>query len=229
MTRRSSYIIEGERAENLSCFATPIRSQKDFIVVLEKDKILFPINEIYEYLDDLTEMGCCCKEFFFLEEDRELHIVINGESSKRLKTFTCMAIRCLYEKNHPEIDYDNFVKIYKYYRKIRNRELGLNLFQKLLLAFNLYCTDEPGFNANHTFSYSEGVNLENSIKVLDKYETQTINKTLHRGFNSSRLTRFKNLHLDEKIEKIIHLTKRNNECSNLKSCTISENQSGVLS
>ena len=155
-----SFIENGKTYRNYICFAA-INDSDNATVIIEKEKQHYPIEEIFEYFEELKKAGVKIKDYRIV--DTEIHVnYLTGLKSVERK-YVFMTIRYLWEGLNKERDlfyiiHDHFMRMCKIYP---NLDRGLIL----CVAHDLFLIDRPYTNTNHTLCY-------NNIRVMDSLTIQ---------------------------------------------------------
>ena len=179
-----SFIKDGETYRNHVCFVT-INDSDNATIIIEKRKQHYPIEEIFEYFEELKKAGVKIKEYRIV--DTEIHVnYLTGLKSVERK-YVFMTIRYLWE-GFSNTKNDLFYIIHNHFMQMCKIYPNLDRGLILCIAHDLFLIDRSYTNTNHTLCY-------NNIRIMDSLTIQesllsSSNNIINDVFRTYKLDRY---------------------------------------
>ena len=174
----SSYINTKTKTitTNSACYSTfnICNNPSYYNIFIEKEKIFYPLEEIFEYFEYLKKAGLSIGEYF---QDEEGNIQVNIPSSKKMeRLIASTVIRYLWENKYGQ-SRDEYFRIHDHFMNLCRYFPEKDFFKMLLFATNLYTTDNGSYtDAGHCIMGNcNGTKLISYERLID---SSSINSTL---------------------------------------------------
>ena len=181
MASTASYRIGTKEIRNSICFAQIINnsSEKEKVIIIEKDKQFYPVDEILSYINDINFLTEGIQNTT-IKEDETIEILLKKELSSLTLKFICISIRYLWEGKYLVKGTDEFYLIYEHFFRLKQFFPELDKGLLFALASNLFHSNSKFFNSNHTIGLGTvGCEFFTAEEIKEKIKPNgLINSTL---------------------------------------------------
>lgn len=142
---KTKYIIK-----DLACYSmfNICTNPSNYNIFIEKEKIFYQIEEIFEYFEYLKKAGLSIGEYF---QDEDGNIQVNIPSAKKMERLVASTvIRYLWENKYGKQSRDEYFRIHDHFMNLCRYFPEKDFFKLLLFATNLYATENGSYtDSNH--------------------------------------------------------------------------------